>query len=496
MKKVMSKIKGNKKSFTLVELLAVIAIMTILVTMALPTIIGQIKIAREGSKTKIIDVVISAAKNYVVDYDIELPNIILISELCSKEYLNCPVINPVDNSEITGGIKIDGNKNYIYTSGNVVNLTYNNNGGSGCTSKQVLSGANYGILCTPKKENANFLGWFTAASGGTAVTSNTTASTDTTIYAHYATNVYTVSYDCNGGFGSIPSSYFEANVAKALATTGCWKIDKGTSGTLYYSKGWATTSTATTSTYTGGQSISTSSNMNLYAIYGKLFDYTGNYNVIDDGGGNWRVKFLTSGTLTTYAQANFDVFLVGGGGAGSSSLEGAGGAGGGGYTTTAINVKVNAGSYNIVVGAGGAATSRLGNNGASSTAFGYTALGGNAGGYTSSGNGGSGGGWGTYGSDGGAKGQGTTTCEFGEGTTNGCTGGDTFAYSGGGVIGVGNSVAGGGGGCAGGSCWNGAVNTGGGGCGYFYTQTCPDACYVVTAPSSGGSGIVIIRNPR
>ena len=47
------------------------------------------------------------------------------------------------------------------------------------------------------------------------------------------------------------------------------------------------------------------------------FTYTGNYQFIDDGSGNWRIKFLSSGTLTFTSLGNarkgIDVFLVGGG---------------------------------------------------------------------------------------------------------------------------------------------------------------------------------------
>ena len=87
----------------------------------------------------------------------------------------------------------------------------------------------------------------------------------------------------------------------------------------------------------------------------------------------------------------------------------------------------------------------------------------------------------------GGQGQGTTTCEFGEGTLSGCTRGVDFAYSGGGHGAnrcYGNStlgevcVSGGVGG--GGTDGSGTNNKGGGG----------------SAGMSGGTGIVIIRNAR
>lgn len=45
-------------------------------------------------------------------------------------------------------------KNENYT------LTYDNNGGSGCTSKSINYGDEYGTLCTPSKRGYAFVGWF------------------------------------------------------------------------------------------------------------------------------------------------------------------------------------------------------------------------------------------------------------------------------------------------------------------------------------------------
>ena len=229
------------------------------------------------------------------------------------------------------------------------------------------------------------------------------------------------------------------------------------------------------------------------------FTYTGSYEVIDDGHGNWRIKFLTSGTLTFTSLANasrgIDVFLVGAGAGGVSyvgtivSVAG----GGAGYTKTQKNVPVTRGtSYSIVIGSGGAnksyqagnPSSVTGNAGGSTSAFGYTASGGGsckAGhnyypetynySWSDGGNGGSGGGphnknGGTNGGNGenggthhaGGTGQGTTTREFGEN--------DGALYATGG----GSSSA------------RGGANTGNGNYG--------------GSSGSGGSGIVVIRNHR
>lgn len=256
------------------------------------------------------------------------------------------------------------------------------------------------------------------------------------------------------------------------------------------------------------------------------FTYTGDYEIVNDADepitvsqDNWKIRFLTSGTLTFQAlngaENGIDVFLVGGGGAGGAScyvnnenpLWGGGG-GGGGYTKTQKKVSVTQGTaYTITVGAGGTgASGKNGNNGGSSSAFGISANGGK-GGYAGTtqpngrngGEGGSGGGaGGSYsidigkfvasgagGSDGGngggssgGTGQGTTTREFGESTGTLYAGGGGGAKSSSGS----NSEGGSGGGTAG-NGGNASANTGGGGGGG-------------STPANGGSGIIIIRNKR
>ena len=63
-----------------------------------------------------------------------------------------------------------------------------------------------------------------------------------------------------------------------------------------------------------------------------MFVYTGKCSVHNDGNDNWRIKFLTSGSLTSSISIKADVFVVGGGGGGANGLLHNGGGGGGGGT--------------------------------------------------------------------------------------------------------------------------------------------------------------------
>ena len=67
-------------------------------------------------------------------------------------------------------------------------VTFNANGGSVDTSsKSVTNGSTYGTLPTPKRSGYTFQGWFTAASGGSKITSSSTVnlSANQTLYAHW-----------------------------------------------------------------------------------------------------------------------------------------------------------------------------------------------------------------------------------------------------------------------------------------------------------------------
>ena len=233
------------------------------------------------------------------------------------------------------------------------------------------------------------------------------------------------------------------------------------------------------------------------------YNYSGSHQFIDDGSGNWRIKFTSSGTLRFSNRGTgvngIDVFCVGGGGSGAYSTAGGCGGGGGGYTNTARGrtIAVNT-DYWIDVGSGGAEKSGSSQNGARGGTSGIGAFnlwaeggyGGEQGNGGKGGNGGSGGGandamGGSDGSDGKYTwtsaslvgiGQHRTTREFAEG-------GATL-YAGGGT-GFGNDWYGGADGGGGAAYSPGTDGLGGGGGGGYWKLG-----------ARGGSGIVIIRNKR
>ena len=276
------------------------------------------------------------------------------------------------------------------------------------------------------------------------------------------------------------------------------------------------------------------------------FTYSGTYQIVNDNNtvisnldtyqGNWKIRFLNSGTLRFSnlhgARNGIDVFLVGGGGGGAGSVYQkvdtayhalARPGGGGGYTTTGnTTVAINQ-DYTVTVGQGGAAgaggslntANVAGGDGGSSSFRGLTAAGGKgAPGSNSGGNGGSGGGGmsggfsaggngGSNGGNGGSSnpgiGQGTTTREFGasSGTLyagGGGSGGHPWgSYSAGGAGGDGGGGHGGKTATAGSA---GTANTGGGGGGGGGNSASAGYWAGAWNGGAGGTGIVIIRNHR
>jgi len=361
----------------------------------------------------------------------------------------------------------------------------------------------------PMKVGYVFGGWEVTGTGSSIVDNVLTVGIEDTVLTANWLAYVNLTVELNGGtIGNDPTgSYTEGSSITIEAPT-----KEG-----YMFDGWTVEGTG--SSLAGNILTMGNEDLKITANYTRLFNpvtsysctngsvgsepyditYTGTCEVIDDGNGVWRIRFLTSGTMTTKENLVVDLFLVGGGSGSASS--GAGGSGG--YTKTYLTKEFDIGSYEVRVGAGGAvgASGGISYFGDSATYFangGTLTAGGSGGGAASScpsrcngggkaaGSGASDGNSTSY-----ATGQGSTTREFGE--TNGTM------YSGGG----------GGKSCrvsAGTVCWE--YNSSGycrneesySGCsGAAGSGGTPSGATANTGGgghqgSAGGSGIVIIRN--
>lgn len=111
----------NKKGFTLIEILGVILLLAIILVIAIPKVINIL----DQSKQNLYDSTISEIERVTSQYltsnpnEVEdtLPFNVTVTTLCNANYLDCPIKNPIDNSDIDGYVEVnlDSNGYYTYT---------------------------------------------------------------------------------------------------------------------------------------------------------------------------------------------------------------------------------------------------------------------------------------------------------------------------------------------------------------------------------------------
>ena len=226
----------KKNAFTLIELIAVIVILSIVLTLSVPSLIGALKNNKEKSLEKINELIILAAKDYVVDYGLEIPRKITQNELC-KNYLDCPIINPVTKEEMIFSVIVDENKNYTIDKNELIELKVVLNGGK--LSKDISGGytPNTEItLETPTRERHGFAGWEVVS--GDAVIEGSILKLGTknsTLVANWVGAPVKLNVDLDGGVSSINynSEYYTRNTLDLGTPTKenylflGWKITSG-----------------------------------------------------------------------------------------------------------------------------------------------------------------------------------------------------------------------------------------------------------------------------
>src|SRR6266568_5586638 len=176
-------------------------------------------------------------------------------------------------------------------------VTYSGNGNSGGSvptdAGAYSSGATVTVLGntgTLSKTGYTFAGWNTLANGSGASYSAGVAFTiagNTTLYAQWTINSYTVSFDNNNGSGTMSSQSANYNVATALTTNSFTK-------TGYTFSGWNTLANGTGTNYADGASYPFTASATLYAQW-MINSYTVSF---DNNNG--------SGTMSSQS-ANYNV---------------------------------------------------------------------------------------------------------------------------------------------------------------------------------------------
>lgn len=109
----------NKKGFTLVELLAVIVILAVILTIAVPNMFKIIDKSKQDSYDNQVKMITDAAKKYVVSnnvtIDAENGSYITVAHLVSAGFFEETPKNPKTKEDMAGCVKIsDSEGSYTY----------------------------------------------------------------------------------------------------------------------------------------------------------------------------------------------------------------------------------------------------------------------------------------------------------------------------------------------------------------------------------------------
>ena len=183
------------------------------------------------------------------------------TQITAETTVTAETINPND---------IYGNVLYAHWTANRYTVEFDANDGTVSQSnKEVTYGSTYGELPTPTRDGYTFDGWFTQVEGGTQVTAETivTLETNHILYAHWTLNIYTITFNANGGSGEPITQTKTHGVNLTLSSF------KPTM-TGYNFLGWSTTSSATSATYQPGGTYTENSSATLYAVWMQVIDVT------------------------------------------------------------------------------------------------------------------------------------------------------------------------------------------------------------------------------
>lgn len=176
----------------------------------------------------------------------------------------------VINLAMTGSVTL-----YAQWTADAYSLAFNSNNGVGSMANQNFATGDSGAVSANRfvKPGYTFDGWNTKADGGgtnyaadaTLMSLNNLTAASPTLYAKWRANNYTVSFNANGGTGSMADQSFAYDAPENLTTN---SFARGSDAFL----GWSTSATAETATYNDGQLVGNLSTIadgkvTLYAVW-------------------------------------------------------------------------------------------------------------------------------------------------------------------------------------------------------------------------------------
>ena len=142
----------------------------------------------------------------VVDYDTGKTSLTVTGEQPGTATVYVALIAEDDTILFAKNFQVTVNNTFIIIPNQTV--SFNANGGSVSPETQTVStSGRYGNLPMPTRDGYTFDGWYTSATNGTQITSDSIVSVEAsrTLYAHWAANTARITFDANGGSVSVSS---------------------------------------------------------------------------------------------------------------------------------------------------------------------------------------------------------------------------------------------------------------------------------------------------
>ncbi|MFY0482348.1 InlB B-repeat-containing protein [Flavobacterium sp. PLA-1-15] len=177
--------------------------------------------------------------------------------------------NPCSFTSATNGGEAEDYKLTVTSSGYTV--TFDSNGGSGTMAAQTASTATNLTANSFTRTNYNFSGWNTAANGSGTAYANSASypfTANATLYAQWRGNV---SYDANGGTGTVTDATNYAPAQSVTTASGAGFTRAG-----YAFIGWNTLANGLGTSYTASQvsAFNFTGNTTLYAVWNPVGSHT------------------------------------------------------------------------------------------------------------------------------------------------------------------------------------------------------------------------------
>ncbi len=154
---------------------------------------------------------------------------------------------------------------YSYSVKKTYTVSYNANGGINPPSSQTkIHGETLTLSSSiPTRDGYDFKGWSASSSATSATYSaggSYTSNESITLYAVWQKTIFTISYNANGGSGAPASQTKTIGQSVTISTVQPTR-------TNHAFMGWATSSTATTPNYYGGETYYADASVTLYAVW-------------------------------------------------------------------------------------------------------------------------------------------------------------------------------------------------------------------------------------